>query len=294
MKIAKKLTSVLASSVLAFSLLSLFVISNSVNANAQISPENNSQMLAEINKNRLGNSLKPLASNEKLDTIANSYAENLAQNNRLSHTGLDGQNVDGRMTKFGYNWTAFGENIAAGSDSPVFTVGRWMNSNGHKANILNSDFCEVGIGYGSNQNSDYKHYWVLNFGCREDFDSNSSEQINSSPIQTQNTQENQKIEAVQEQKEEQKAIPAIRAHYPYNPTTQLINPSTEKTDSSANSKVNSQNFEQKTVAKNPTKIKVSNFQTCKNAGGELSDFVYNSQTLVKCSISGHHFASMLR
>jgi uncharacterized protein YkwD len=288
----KKTISQAISQTFTFSLISLIAISNfSVNTNAQISIQNETQVLNEINKNRSQNNLKLLSLNEKLNKTANFYAQNLAQNNYLSHKGLDRQNANERMTKFGYNWTAFGENLAAGSDNPTITVERWMKSLGHKANILNSEFCEIGIGYGYSENSNYKHYWTANFGCREDFNSPiqpKSESKNEEKTQSQNMNQN----AEDLESGENKKIPAIRSHYPYNSTTELINPSIEKNNLPNsqkqtlvfNSKPNSQQNNSKNI------IKVSNFQTCKNAGGEISNFVYNSKNLVKCSISGHHFA----
>ena len=292
----KKTISRTISQTFTFGILSLFAISsfgtNSVNANAQTSLQND-KILNEINKNRIQNNLKPLSLNEKLNKTASFYAQNLAQNNYLSHKGLDGQNASERITKFGYNWTTFGENLAAGSDNPTITVNRWMQSAGHKANILNSEFCEIGIGYGYNENSNYKHYWTANFGCREDFDPQiqpKPEIKNKDKTQSQNTVQN----AEDLESGENKKIPAIRAHYPYNSTTELINPSTEK-----NNLPNSQNqtliFNSKSNSQQNKKqnlIKVYNFQTCKNAGGQLTDIHYNSQNLVKCSISGHHFATI--
>lgn len=293
----KKTISQTISQTFTFGTLSLLTISSltvSINANAQINPQKlQENVILEINKNRAQNNLKLLTPNEKFNKTASSYAQIMAQNNHFAHKDLDGQNVDVRMTKNGYNWTTFGENLAAGSDNATFTVDRWMKSVGHKANILNADFCEIGIGYGYSSSSQYKHYWTANFGCREDFNlltqSKGIEQTKNENMEDSESGENKKI-------------PAIRAHYPYNSTTTLINPSTEKnlqTNTQTLSKLQNVQLirENKTNVQNiqPTKnstnsVKVSNFQTCKNAGGELSDFVYNSQTLVKCSISGRHFA----
>lgn len=254
------------------SLISLFAISSfGVNTNAQISPQNEIKVLNEINKNRSQNNLKPLNINEKLNKTASFYAQNLAQNNYISHKGLDGQNASDRITKFGYNWTTFGENIAAGSDNPTITVERWMQSSGHKANILNSEFCEIGIGYGYNESSNYKHYWTVNFGCRDDFNSNEVKETSETK---EDNAENTEI----------KKVPAIRAHYPYNPTTQLIK---SENSNSKNTPLTSQIIGQDIQL---NKVKVFNFQSCKDAGGQLSDFTYNSKNLVKCSISSRHFA----
>jgi uncharacterized protein YkwD len=57
-----------------------------------------------------------------------------------------------------------GENIAAGRPTAAATFQGWMNSPGHRANILNPHFTEVGFGYASSAKSEYRHYWVQVFG----------------------------------------------------------------------------------------------------------------------------------
>ena len=56
-----------------------------------------------------------------------------------------------------------GENIAAGNPTPEEVVDSWMHSPGHRANILNKDFKELGVGYCYKDNSTYKHYWIQMF-----------------------------------------------------------------------------------------------------------------------------------
>lgn len=56
-----------------------------------------------------------------------------------------------------------GENIAAGDTAPEGVVNTWMNSPGHRANILNPDYTEIGVGYVYKEDSEYKHYWVQMF-----------------------------------------------------------------------------------------------------------------------------------
>ncbi len=73
----------------------------------------------------------------------------------FSHTGVGGSSAGGRMKAAGYDWTASGENIAyiAGSNAAALDAGNverlhsmLMNFPGHKANILNANFNEIGIG----------------------------------------------------------------------------------------------------------------------------------------------------
>ena len=62
------------------------------------------------------------------------------------------------MKDFGITYRAAGENIAKGQSTPQMVVNAWMNSSGHRANILNSSFTEIGVGYVSSGN-----YWTQMF-----------------------------------------------------------------------------------------------------------------------------------
>lgn len=78
----------------------------------------------------------------------------------FSHTRPDGRNC---FTVVNYMGNGLGENIAAGQNSPESVMNSWMNSPGHRANILNPEFTELGVGYNYDNNSEYKHYWVQIF-----------------------------------------------------------------------------------------------------------------------------------
>ncbi len=69
-----------------------------------------------------------------------------------------------RVNATGYNYSYLGENIAAGGSTPTDTIKQWMNSQGHRENILNSNYTEIGFGYSHSNSSKYKHYWVQVFG----------------------------------------------------------------------------------------------------------------------------------
>ena len=72
------------------------------------------------------------------------------------------------MTRAGYQWSGAGENIAAGYASPEDVMDGWMNSQGHRANILNCAFRDIGVGYVYLANDtgqvNYRHYWTQDFG----------------------------------------------------------------------------------------------------------------------------------
>ena len=78
----------------------------------------------------------------------------------FSHTRPDGSDCFTVMRSRG---RTCGENIAAGHASASETVEQWMNSQGHRENILSPDFRELGVGYAYDENSDYQHYWVQLF-----------------------------------------------------------------------------------------------------------------------------------
>ncbi|NEP02731.1 MAG: CAP domain-containing protein [Symploca sp. SIO2E9] len=105
----------------------------------------------------------PLKLNAKLFRAAQRHAEDMAENNFFSHTGFNGSSMSDRLEEVGYSWKRIAENISAGQSSPEDTMERWMNSSGHRGNILNPQLKEIGIGYATNSRSQYRHYWVQVF-----------------------------------------------------------------------------------------------------------------------------------
>ncbi len=110
-----------------------------------------SQVFSLLNQQRVVNGLPALQRVAPLDTAAQSYSETMRSATHggsvyLSHTSPDGTSFSTRITWTGYRWTAIGENIAAGQRTPQAVVSAWMNSAGHRANILNRAFRHVGIG----------------------------------------------------------------------------------------------------------------------------------------------------
>ena len=64
----------------------------------------------------------------------------------MTHTGSDGSNARQRLDRVGYAWRAYGENVAWNQQTPAAVMNAWMNSSGHRANILNCAFTEIGVG----------------------------------------------------------------------------------------------------------------------------------------------------
>ncbi|MBW4634338.1 MAG: CAP domain-containing protein [Iphinoe sp. HA4291-MV1] len=115
------------------------------------------QVLELTNQERVQNGLPPLKANAELNYAADKYAEEMSQRGVLSHTGPDGSKPWDRAETVGYEAQMMGENIAAGQRTPQQVVQDWMNSSGHRANILNLRYADIGIGF-------YNNYWVQDFG----------------------------------------------------------------------------------------------------------------------------------
>lgn len=121
-------------------------------------------LLALTNNERAQAGLPPLRYSPALGQAAQLHAEDMVDNNFFSHTGSDGSSVGSRARANGYAYSYVGENIAAGSPNPAGALEQWMNSPGHRGNILKPEYTEIGFGYVSDPSSPYGHYWVQVFG----------------------------------------------------------------------------------------------------------------------------------
>ncbi|MGD8493147.1 MAG: CAP domain-containing protein [Desulfobacterales bacterium] len=125
-----------------------------------------SEVIDLVNIERDAEGLPPLSYDADLASAARGHSEDMGLQNYFSHTGLDGRTPCDRMTDAGYSWNYCGENIAAGQPTPEDVIDAWMASSGHRANILNPNFCDIGVGYAYVASSTYGHYWTQNFGRR--------------------------------------------------------------------------------------------------------------------------------
>lgn len=109
----------------------------------------------------------PLVAEDRLRTAARGHSLDMAEQDYFSHTSLDGRTMRDRVEDAGYTgWTRIAENIAAGQDTPESVVAAWMNSEGHRRNILNCAYTELGVGVAESPGSAYGIYWTQNFGVR--------------------------------------------------------------------------------------------------------------------------------
>ncbi|MGW6942183.1 CAP domain-containing protein [Streptomyces xanthophaeus] len=129
--------------------------SGTVNADAE------SAVLSLVNKERKAAGCDPLTANAKLNAAARAYSDTMARSGVMSHTGPDGSTMTSRVEAAGYAWSRLGENIARGQSDADAVMNAWMNSSGHRANILNCDFREIGVGL---HKGDGGPWWTQNFG----------------------------------------------------------------------------------------------------------------------------------
>lgn len=117
-------------------------------------------VLELVNAARAQNGKSPLTLDDALTDVAQLRAEEIVQS--FSHTRPNGTSCFTAVEEAGISAGSMGENIAAGQSSPAAVMDSWMNSEGHRANILKGNFSSIGIGY-VKAPSGYKHYWVQLF-----------------------------------------------------------------------------------------------------------------------------------
>ena len=114
-----------------------------------------------VNQERAKLGLAPLKLNLELSNVARTKSQDMATNNYFSHQSPTYGSPFDMMKSFGIKYMAAGENIAMGQPTAASVMNGWMNSPGHKANILNSNFTEIGVGVAKNSNGTI--YWTQDF-----------------------------------------------------------------------------------------------------------------------------------
>ncbi len=121
------------------------------------------QVTALVNQERGEAGCAPLRTDEKLRAAARGHSRDMATNDYFDHTSRDGRSFVDRIANAGYpRAQAGGENIAMGYRTPADVMSGWMNSEGHRANILNCGFKAIGVGLGHAANGTL--YWTQDFG----------------------------------------------------------------------------------------------------------------------------------
>ncbi|MFF5703750.1 CAP domain-containing protein [Streptomyces sp. NPDC012794] len=118
------------------------------------------KVLELVNQARAAAGCPAVTINEKLTKAAQDHSADMAAHRNMSHTGSDGSDAGRRLTRAGYEWRTYGENVAYGYNSPEQVMEGWMNSPGHKRNILDCSYKEIGIGL-----AQPGQYWTQDFGA---------------------------------------------------------------------------------------------------------------------------------
>ncbi len=121
------------------------------------------EVLRLVNVERAKVGCAALRWESRLATAARLHSEDMARRNYFSHTSLDGRTPWDRIRAQGYT-DGSAENIAAGYSTAAAVMTGWMNSPGHKANILNCSNKALGVGIG--KGGTYGTYWTQDFGRR--------------------------------------------------------------------------------------------------------------------------------
>jgi len=114
------------------------------------------QVLTIVNQERSKAGLKPLTMNANLSKVAMAKAQDMYNNNYFDHQSPTYGSPFDMMRQFGITYNYAGENIAKGQRTPTEVMNQWMNSPGHRANILQANFTQIGVAF-------YNNEWVQEF-----------------------------------------------------------------------------------------------------------------------------------
>ena len=116
------------------------------------------EVLDAVNEERAKHGLGKLTQDWELSRVARIKSQDMKDNNYFSHTSPTYGSPSDLLNSFGISWRFSGENIAKGFYDAESVLTAWMNSAGHRANILNPSFTKLGVGYNSKGG-----YWVQEF-----------------------------------------------------------------------------------------------------------------------------------
>jgi hypothetical protein len=145
---------------------------------ADIADNFDQQMLDLVNEERSKAGANPLKLNDKLDRSADAHTLDQAANNKMSHSGSNGSKLGDRIKNDGYIFSFAAENVAVGQKDPTQVMESWMNSSGHRTNILNPNLTEMGVGAATGQ--DGRIFWTQDFGTPIDGAKIASKPMNNS------------------------------------------------------------------------------------------------------------------
>ncbi|MDA7025740.1 SafA/ExsA family spore coat assembly protein [Bacillus sp. CLL-7-23] len=119
------------------------------------------QVIQLVNQERAKAGLKPLAEDWELSRVARYKSMDMRDKNYFSHQSPTYGSPFQMIKAFGISYKTAGENIAKGQSTPQAVMQSWMNSSGHRANILSAQYTHIGVGYAAGGTG--RHYWTQQF-----------------------------------------------------------------------------------------------------------------------------------
>ncbi|MCL2573877.1 MAG: stalk domain-containing protein [Defluviitaleaceae bacterium] len=116
-----------------------------------------------VNIERANNGVPPLIWHDGLAASARAHSADMARNNNFSHSSSDGTSFSARMAALGIPNMGIAENILAGGQTPEAMMTGWMNSEGHRGNILDPNLTHIGIGFYHLPDSEWTYYATQKF-----------------------------------------------------------------------------------------------------------------------------------
>ncbi|MEU1811406.1 CAP domain-containing protein [Micromonospora aurantiaca (nom. illeg.)] len=113
-----------------------------------------------VNQERAKAGCKALTVNAKLNLAAQRHSQDQADHKKMDHTGSNGSQPWDRVKAAGYSYSMVGENVAWNYQTPAAVMAGWMNSEGHRKNILNCSYTQIGVGVARSNGP----YWTQVFG----------------------------------------------------------------------------------------------------------------------------------
>ncbi|MFG3497533.1 CAP domain-containing protein [Streptomyces sp. NPDC047928] len=120
------------------------------------------RVVALANAERAKAGCPSLRVNGRLQAAAQGHADDMSARDYYEHDTPEGRDAGDRIEAAGYNWRTWAENIHRGPKDPATAMRDWMNSPGHRKNILNCAFKDIGVGVNLRSNGPW---WVQNFGA---------------------------------------------------------------------------------------------------------------------------------
>jgi uncharacterized protein YkwD len=123
------------------------------------------QIVALINHERTSRDLSTLTIDARLTAAAQGHSQDMARNNFFDHIGSDGSNSGGRISREDYPWTFFAENLGCGYPTAEAMLKGWLDSPGHRVNMLAPEAAHIGVGLVYDPDTDCGYYWTSEFAA---------------------------------------------------------------------------------------------------------------------------------